>query len=470
MAVPPWFVKMFYTVFVPFCIIGAIYIGHSMIVQSRLTTAVDTMEGDVGVDPDTALQQSAVADLATRPVFAFQYLNQSLLQDEDTDPRMARALALNKALEWGTISERRKIISDILAVMGESGDVPRDALRQDWDGRDGLREMIDYRRGLSNPTPAEQRITDVLMWVYEGRPTPPQGPEKRRIQALEKAYQKKSFARVEGGALEALMKEWTAGQGVEGANAQVAARAAEAFGKMLAGEAVELDSEAAEFVRARSHEYELAYEEGMSRVARAARTMVNLFEATGNAKYLGWTPAADETPEERMFVDHPHVYQYVSLLGYRKDPKRPDRFKEVRELVADGVFAMRHRKFVLYFLREFSRKTAINPVMAVETERLTKEEHEREMRQINDERVVQSQRLMERIFVDYLANKGDYQFKDLDTEEERDEYVRAKLVHAMQDLVEDLKFGATAREHLRAMREAAAAAGQEDYYFRTTVQ
>jgi hypothetical protein len=180
-----------------------------------------------------------------------------------------------------------------------------------------------------------------------------------------------------------------------------------------------------------------------------------------------------DEPEEKLFVDHPHIYQYLSLLGYRYEIGAPEKFEGVRELVYDGVYAMRRRKFTLYFLRYFGRKTAINPVMAVETERLTKEQHEREMRETNSERVRNAQKLMTDVFADYLDNPEAYIDKEdpqFDGAAEVQDYVRAKLIHPMQDLIEDPTFGEHARQQLEKMRQLAREHGVEDEFFRATVE
>jgi hypothetical protein len=224
--------------------------------------------------------------------------------------------------------------------------------------------------------------------------------------------------------------------------------------------------------------FENAYEAGMTRIARAARTMVQMIngprssgsEEGASAAYKGYEL---DKPDEELFVDHPHIYQYLSLLGYRYELDHPEKFEEVRQFVIDGVYAMRHRKFTLYFLRYFGRKTAINPVMAVETERLTKEQHEREMREANWMRVRNAQKLMTRVFADYLGNPESYldaEDPQFDSEQEVQDYVRAKLIHPMQDLVEDPTFGDHAREQLEQMRELAREHGAYDQFFRSVAE
>jgi hypothetical protein len=416
---------------------------------------------------------------------------------------MAKALALRKALDWAEIYRRRQVIARILSVMQETGEISRGALGADWDGHDVLRRVIDDRRALSNPTPAEQRITEVLVWIYRDRPTRPGGLERRRMKALQDAYQKRGFAPVEAEALQAVIESWQASG--EPAKEQ----AAEKFQQMLASQEVDwlevmnrmegvedpeaeeaedlpdppsvddvsLTGDVRELVRQEMQAFEDAYEAGMVRIARAARTMVNMI----NGPDVGTTGSANpalagydlEAPDEKLFVDHPHIYQYVSLLGYRYEMDHPEKFEEVRNLIIEGVYALRHRKFTLYFLRLFGRKTAINPVMAVETERLTKEQHEREMREANDERVRNAQKLMVRVFRDYLQSPADYLDEDdpqFDTQEEVQDYIRAKLIHPMQDLIEDPTFGQHARDQLKTMRELAADHDAQDTFFRATAE
>jgi hypothetical protein len=128
--------------------------------------------------------------------------------------------------------------------------------------------------------------------------------------------------------------------------------------------------------------------------------------------------------EAEIFLDHPHIYQYCSLLAHR--------FPQVREQVGEGVWLLRHNEFCVRFLSYFATRTTINPFMAVETERLTREEHQRMMREANERSMRAAARLLGRLGVDYIVNRDEF---DLEVPDQ-DEFIRKFIISALTE-VED---------------------------------
>lgn len=410
-ALPLWFRTAFYSVFIPFCLFAAFYISRSMVIQSQLTGAVATLVGDVGVEPSEAEMNEALDVLKARPAYAFQYLVQALLQDEITDARMARVLALQKAIDWGTMTARRRVVAQIVEHMDDDGAVSPD-FEIDAEMLEILRGLYEERAAREDMTYAEDLVTEVVKWLAEGRKTRPKGPEKRRMQALARAYDKKVLVGDETDALADLQREWAASS--DGAARSAAAR----FPAILDDEMTALTDQEAEYCRQAIVKLSDSYEEGMARVARAARDV------------------GEVIIKEEHFLDHPYIYQYLSLVGYRYRADQPERFEDVRTAVAEGVMQFRHSRFAIRYLSFFAKKTAINPVMAVETMRLTKEEHEREMRGENMERVRRAIGLLGDVFVDYVGDPDQYGL-NLASPRERDEYISAFIVHPLEELSDE---------------------------------
>ncbi|MHC4593218.1 MAG: hypothetical protein ACYS8L_11080, partial [Planctomycetota bacterium] len=245
--------------------------------------------------------------------------------------------------------------------------------------------MVAERRANAGLTYVEDRITDVLDWLAKGHPGQPKGPEKRRLRALAELYAKRVFLGAEERALRVLMAEWRDDPD------PVAQGAADAFDKMLAQQRTELSPEAEALCTQRADEWEQRYREGMTRLAQAGVRMTE--------RILG----------EYMFVDHPHIYQCLTLLNHR--------FEEVRQAVAAEAWTLRHNQFTIRFLAYFATSTAINPFMAVETVRLTREENERRMRRAKDRRMREAVRLLGRIGVEYVEHPQDYDLGVRDPDE-----------------------------------------------------
>ena len=105
-------------------------------------------------------------------------------------------------------------------------------------------------------------------------------------------------------------------------------------------------------------------------------------------------------------------------------------------------------------LIRLASKTSINPVMAVETVRLTREEHERQMRRANSLRMRECVDLLGRIGVDYLENREDYPLPRAD---DADDYMARYVVHPLESLSDEEGVADLASEALERMRAADAA-------------
>jgi hypothetical protein len=263
-------------------------------------------------------------------------------------------------------------------------------------------------------TYVENRITDTLAWVADGHPGQPSGPEKRRLAALQDQLAKKVFLGAEAKALELLMEEWTPPEDDAAEEATTdnapAREAAARFAEMLAGEATALSDESLAYCQSEADRLESGYEAGMTRLAEASRLIIeDILELMAKGKRL----------------DHPHIYQYLSLLSHR--------FQGVRDQTARGAWLLRHNQFTIRFLSLFAKKTTINPFMAVETLRLTREEHEREMRRANVRRMRLAVELLGKIGVDYVQHTDDYHLKVPDPEA----FVGKQVVGALTEVADE---------------------------------
>jgi len=151
---PRWFTVPFYLIFGLFCVYSLYSIARSVHIQHQLSTAVDRVNGgvqSVAHPPGTPEGDEALAVLSEHPVDAFLYLNQAILQNEDQDPRMARALALRKAVDWGVTSARRKLVAYILANMNDDGSLTPD-FKLDAEMQGVLDAMVSERRANTELT------------------------------------------------------------------------------------------------------------------------------------------------------------------------------------------------------------------------------------------------------------------------------------------------------------------------------
>ncbi len=414
---PKWFTKPFYVVFVTFCVFGIVSIVRSMHVQAVLRSSIEAVNAQEGLDLSGAEGRRLLDSMKEHPVDSFLYANQQILQDEEKDLRMARAMALRRAVGWGGSSKRKSVVQKIAENMNDDGSLAA-GFAIDDQMRGVLQELVEERRADLELTYVEDLITDVLAWLAEGPVEPARGPEKRRMDALLSQYAKRTFLGTEAEALELLIQEWR--QEAD----PVAKEAAERFVEMLGDRPAELSPEAAALCIQRANQWEDMYRDGMVRLGAAGYEMVEQIVTEGRR------------------LDHPHIYQYVSLLDHR--------FEGVRQSVAEGVWLLRHSKFTIRFVSYFATKTAINSTLAVETLRLTREENEREMRRANNRRMREAVAMLGRIGVDYVQNSADYELGDQDPEEFMGDFV----LGALQDVADEELIADLVAEALENVRRA----------------
>jgi hypothetical protein len=418
--VPRWFMVGFMVLFIPLTLLGAVALGLSVHTQHALTGAVAVLRGSLSSQVEslsTPQAQQAMAVLRGSPVYAFLYCNQQVLQNEVNDPRMARALALRKALIWGDVSVQRQVVRQIADNMDDAGRLAP-TFQVTPDMLDVLRKMVEQRRSTPGMTYAEERITAVLEWLAEGQPTPPTGTEKQHLDGLLEQLDKKVYVGTEQEAITELQQEWRK------SDSPVARSAADKFAQMLRDKVTSLTPDEAAYVRQEADRYQGLYYGGMTNLAQAALDLLG------------------EILKKDLYLDHPHIYQYLTLLGYQYDP--------VRSLVEQGAWDLRHIHFTILYLSDFVRTTTINPVMAVATERLTKEEHERQMEEQNTLRRREAVKLLGRIGLDYIAHRDQYTF----SVPEKDEFVREHVTHTLEEAADDEAVADLAAPALKTLHEA----------------
>jgi len=417
--VPRWFKVGFYVFFVPLGVLAVWSIVQSLRTQHALSAAIHLLRGGLTSEVETLADpkaQQALAVMKRKPAYSFLYCNQEILQNEADDPRMARALSLRKALDWGSVSLQREVIGRIVAHMDDRGYLDG-SFQITPEMLTVLQDMVRQRRNTPGMTYAEDRITAVLQWLAEGRPTPPLGREKVQLNALLWQLQKKLYVGRDAKTLELLRDEW------QNADDPVARSAAAKFTTMLAGGRTELTAQEAQYVARQADRYEKMYRAGMARLSEASSLMLQ------------------EVLSRGIYLDHPHIFQFLTLLG--------SNFDRVRENVARGALDLRHNRYTVVYLSQFVRKATINPVMAVETERLTKEEHERLMTAQNVRRRRESVILLGQIGVDFMQHPDQYELGDADPHD----FMQKHIIHTLQEVAEDADIAdvvATTLEKLRA--------------------
>ena len=282
--------------------------------------------------------------------------------------------ALSPAEARNLEEDRRRIEELIEELIGEQQSAP---------GPGRLGRGPGGARGASVAGYEEGKITQVLVWIARGRPTPARGPEERRIGSLAQGYEKKRFFGAEEEALGGVRESWLASQ--EPGRSAVGEKFAlmleyerleskhrgeeltpedeEAMGELLAR--ATLTPEEENLCRERAAHWEESYMQGIERLASVALDMVKLIHQDSENRMLaGGSPVR---------VDHPHLWDMVRFLDHRSP--------EVGAIIAEASRIMKGRKYIFVFLSEFIQRREVNPVMAVETARLTKHDHERLLRE-----------------------------------------------------------------------------------------
>lgn len=422
---PRWLTVTMYAVFVPFCLFAAIWITRSAIIQHNIQSYLDLLSGPWEGDPPP-MESKVITD--GRDLFeekarsSLLFILQRMIIEEIEDPRMARAITLRKATNWGIESRRRELFEEILANMSEEGEMSPDYKIPSED-RTTLMNLIQERQERDIRSYEEQKITDVLEWLAQGRPTPPKGPEPRRVRALEKKYEKRLFIGEEQDILRELAEQW------EDSNEPVKQSAAEKFQLMLEEKPTSLTQEEAQLCEAIAKEQEDRYMMGERRLSEIAVHLVKYIE------------------KNNVFIDHPEVWEVIRLCQHRHE--------SARQNMKDAVYALRNQKYCLIFLSEFLRKNQINPVMAVETVRLTKDEHEQILRRQNHTRRLACLDVAKRIALKYCDEP--FPIDEVPEEEEKD-FFQNRVIEPIEELVEanDEEVAARAEKVLDEIRDSCA--------------
>ena len=421
--VPRWFSALMYGVFVPWCVFSFLWIGRAMVVQHRIWGAMDVLSGPwQGEMPpmESAAVQASMSVLERSPRNGLLYIIQELQQDEIGDRRMVRAIALRKAVSWAVESQRRRLFEELLANMNDKGEMPDDYVLPPQE-EEALLELIKEREENPSASYEQAKITEVLRWIVEGRRTPPVGPEKRRIRSLLVGYEKKKFFGAERHALKALMKEW--------AQSDDAARksAAEEFVLMLESKQTALSPEEAARCSEEADGLEEIYMIGRRRLTEGLHRMANI---------IG---------ERDIFVDHSHLWDLLRLLDYRDDA--------ARRSIAEAVMSLKGRKYALAYLAEFILKDSVNPVMAVETARLTKDEHEQLLGRENYRRRLNCIEVAWRLAIQYCRQP--FEIEGVPKEKQA-AFFRLQVIGSIEAVAEDKEVGRAASEALQELQQPCA--------------
>ncbi len=421
--VPLWFSVLMYGVFVPWCIFSFLWIGRDMVIQHRIWAALRVLSGPwEGEMPamDSAAVQGSMDVLGRVPRDGLLYILQELQQDEVRDRRMVRAIALRKAVGWAVESQRRRLFEELLANINDMGEMPDDYVLPQQDS-EALLALVREREENPVASYEQTKITEVLRWIADGRRTPAMGPEKRRIRSLQVGYEKKRFFGAERRALKSLMREW--------AQSQDAARrsAAQEFAVMLEGRQTELSTEEAARCSQEADRLEETYMMGRRRLTEGLSHVAGIIE------------------QQDIFVDHPHLWDLLRLLDHRDDV--------ARRFIADAVVCMRGRKYTLIYLAEFILKDSVNPVMAVETARLTKDEHEQLLAQENRRRRLSCIEVARRIALEHCQRP--FQIKGV-TQEKQAAFLKDRVIGSLEAVAEDKQVGPRASEVLRELQQPCA--------------
>jgi hypothetical protein len=479
---PRWLSILLYAIFIPWCLFATVWIGHSMVVQHKMMNAVKTVGGPwEGEAPaiDSPQMRLAVDTLCQRPRDSLLYILQYLQQDELRDRRMAEAITLRKAVAWEVEARRRALFAEVLPSMNEkTGELDED-YRMSPESMRTLLDLIHERTAEASTSYTEQKTSEVLEWLAarmlfeeamskldeetsgtpddrhlsaeqieklveevaggsaarqdipqkvrdkllewlaQGRPQRATGPERRRIKSLEVKYKKKVFFGKERSVLKKLAEQWRADhdaikQGLSGK-----------FALMLDGKTASLTDQERAFCEERASYWENQYNEGRVRLCRVVESCVDLIV------------------QNDISLDHPHIWDIVNLLQEGYEPARAS--------LARTAYALRNRRFTLIYLSQFVLKDHANPVMAVETPRLTKEEHEQLLERENHRRRLECIKLLREIGKAYYAEP--FKIKHL-PEADQDEFVRLKVVRTLEDVLQDRAVGKVAQEALDDIKES----------------
>ncbi len=421
--VPRWFKALVWGTLGPFCVFAFFWIGWSLVTQHQITTYLDVITGPWEDSPPAMSSDVVTTGLETfeeEPRSSLLFVLQEMVIDKMEDPRMARALTLQKATKWGGNSARRELFEELLAHMDSEGAMPPDYTLPAEDKKT-LQNLIRERKQWKTASYEQEKITEVLVWIEEGRPTQAKGPERRRVAALEKKYDKRLLVGEESELLKSLAKEW------EKSENPVKQRAAKKFKLMIEEKPCALSEEAVKLCKDEVQQLEERYLRGQKRLSEVALHLVQYIE------------------KRKLFMDHPDIWEVMRLCEHE--------YKPVRENMKDATFALRNHQYCMIFIGDFLKRSKINPVMAVETARLTKDEHEALLRRENHRRRLALLNVAERIAEAYCrqpfpieevpAPKEDSFFKENILEsielvtEDDDDAVAKKASRILESIKED---------------------------------
>jgi len=315
--------------------------------------------------------------------------------------------------------------SELLANLDEHGEMPQDyVLPQEHTPT--LIELVTERQEHPADSYEQDKITDVLQWIADARPTPASGPERRRIRSLKVQYEKKLFKGREGAALKQVAEQWSQ------SGESVRVSAAEKFARMIAGEHAELSEQEEELCLERARYWEQLYLAGRERLTQVVYEVADIIARKD-----------DDIEQKVVFVDHPDLYVLVRMLDEAHEP--------AQQHIGQAILVLRRRKYTLAYLGQFLLKDTIRSAMAVETARLTADEHEELLKVKNRRRREACLELMRQIALDYFREPFTIRRVPSHMQEE---YFKDNIIVPMQSVRGDKEIGGRAEEVLSELQQA----------------
>ncbi|MBS3763831.1 MAG: hypothetical protein KGZ25_11085 [Planctomycetes bacterium] len=495
---PKWLSVTIWIVFGGWSIFALSWMGYSIYIQRNTMHFLSLVRGpweDEIPEMDSEVIEKGVNFMMKKPRQSLLYVIQELLREKHKDPRMERAIVLRKAINWGVESKRRALFEVLLENISDEGEFPPNYELSD-ENKKILQRLVKERVlgaflkdvdlahkllyeptkewGFSRPrmklfkslvenldldgdfvegyeVPEElkdtlaavqkentarytksyegQKITEVFQWIARGHKTRPEGPEKRRIHALLSTYEKHLFRDSEKEVLLELSEKW--GNSKETLKRDIAAN----FKRILNDEPAVLTREQEKQCEQAAQEWENLYQKGRRRLCALELKFVRYIEE--HEPVQGIMILTGES------LDHPEMWDMVQLLD--------EPYPGAREQLRDAVFRLRKHKYILIYLKQFIRKDSINPVMAVETTRMTQDEHEALLRRENYRRRLACIAVVGRIVRDYCKQPFDIKGVDLNRAEQR-EYFKERTVRALESVVEDRRVGEAAQKELQKIK------------------
>ena len=418
---PRWVSAIFYIIFVPWCIFAFIWIGASMVIQHRIWGAIEVIGGPwKGEAPamESPEIKTTIAVLQKEPRDGLLYILQQLQQDEIDDPRMARAIVLKSSIRWAFESRVRLLLNELLENIRETGEMET-SYKLSEESIQTLRELLLERQERPSTSNEEQKITEVLLWLAGGRPTPPVGTEQRRLASLKTRYDKNLFFGAESRVLSMIAEEW------EASSDPVRRGVAEKFKLMLRGEPAKLSPEEDKLCSDQAAYWERLYLTGRERLCRVAGELVEIIVRDG------------------IRLDHPNIWDLVRMLDERYEPAS-------RHIVR-ALITLKANKYTISYLSEAVLRAGVNPVMAVETAKLTKNAHEQLLKEEQLRRRLASLEVMREIARTYCRKEFSIQGVEPGGQ---DKFFKEKVIRTLKTLINDKQVGERAGAIVDELRKA----------------